>query len=136
MKKVIVNFFKNLKEYGKYLMKVDFKALFANTIILICMLIISAFAYIPVGIVEDLVRSLITVAVTLDGVAALLFTWVFKVLGALCSIYVFMWLFNYRYNYVENDVTDPFNGSIAKKEKAKAAEEDLDLPKVKEKEEK
>lgn len=136
MKKVIVNFFKNLKEYGKYLMKVDFKALFANTIILLCMVIIAAFAYVPVGILEDLVRSLLTMFVHFEGLFALIFAWVFRVIGALCSIYVFMWLFNYRYNYVENDVTDPFNGSIAKKDKAKVEEENLDLPKVKEKEEK
>ncbi len=135
MKKVIVNFFKNAKEYGKYLMKVDFKALFANTIILICILIIAAFAYVPVGMIEDLVRSFIVVFVPMTGVFALLFTWVFRVIGACCSIYLFMWLFNYRYNYVENDVTDPMNGSITKKE-IKKEKEELDLPKVKEKEEK
>ena len=36
---------------------------------------------------------------------------------------------------MENDVTDPMNGSIEKKEKVKEKDE-LDLPKVKEKEEK
>lgn len=135
MKKVITNFFKNAKEYGKYLMKVDFKALFANTVILICLLIIAAFAYIPVGILEDLIRSFIIVFTSMSGVFALLYTWLFRVIGACCSIYLFMWLFNYRYNYMENDVTDPMNGSIEKKEKVKEKDE-LDLPKVKEKEEK
>ncbi len=136
MKKVIVNFFKNLKPYGKYIMKVDFKSLFANTIILLCMMIIAAFAYVPVGIVEDLIRSIIVIAISFDGVFALIFAWIFRLIGALCSIYVFMWLFNYRFNYIENDVTDPFKGNVSKKEKANEAEEDLELPKVKEKEEK
>ena len=136
MKKVIVNFFKNIKDFGKYLMKVDFKALFANTIILLCMLIIAAFAYIPVGIIEDLIRSFIVVFAPFGGVFELLYSWIFKVIGALCSIYAFMWLFNFRYNYIENDVTDPFNGSIVKKAKENTDKEELDLPKVKEKEEK
>lgn len=132
---MINNFFKNVKEYAKYLMKVDFKALFANTVILLCIIVIAAFVYIPVGIVEDLIRSFLEVTFGMSGVIVAIYSWIFKVIGAACSILAFMWLFNYRFNYVENEVTDPFNGSVPKKEVKKEEKEEMDLPKVKEKEE-
>lgn len=134
MKKTITNFFKNIKEYAKYLMDIGFKELFANTVILLCMIIVAAFAYIPVGILEDVIRTLIQITVGLPEPVAVIYSWIFKVVGACCSIYVFMWLFNIRYNYVEKKVTDPFKGSINKTEKDVVEEEELDLPKVKEKE--
>ena len=143
MKKTIVDFFKNVKEYAKYLMKVDFKELFANTIILLCMLVIAAFAYIPVGILEDIIRTLIQITVSMSSTVNSVYAWIFKVFGACCSIYVFMWLFNKRYNYVNKDVTDPLKGNIVKNngfkdqnEKGNSEKEEFELPKVKEKEEK
>ena len=51
---MLEKFLKNAKEYIDYLMKVNFRDLFVNTVILLCIIVLSALICIPLGRFEDL----------------------------------------------------------------------------------
>ena len=101
MKDLLKEFLKNFKEYINYLMKVNFKDLFINTIIILCIVLLSALIYVPIGIVQDLVRSFVVIFVNMVGVPALLFDWFFRCIGAIAFVIVFMFLFNKRFEDLE-----------------------------------
>lgn len=146
MKNLLSNFVYNLKMYFKYIVKVGFKELFFDVLILILMVIISAFAYVPVGLVEELIRSLISSFVPLTGIAFSLFDWLFSLIKVICSLLLFIYLFNMRYDFKNGKVV-PIEGTYTlerkdsifvdedeKKEKAKekpVKETEMDLPKEK-----
>jgi hypothetical protein len=130
--------------YLKYIVKVGFKELFFDVLILVLMVVIAAFAYIPVGLVQDLVRSLIITFVPLTGIAFSLFDWLFALIKAVCALLLFMYLFNMRYDF-KNDKVVPIEGSYTlerkdsifapdedTKKEVPVEEKDLDLPKEKE----
>ena len=139
------DFIYNLKMYFKYITKVGFKELFIDVIILIALAIISSFVYIPVGLVSELVRNLLSVMITFKGTFAEIYIWVFNVLSALAAIALFIYLFNNRYDFKNGKVV-PVEGSYTLERKEKKVEEpkenkskevqekevDLDLPKEKE----
>lgn len=143
MKKNIVDFIFNLKMYFKYIVKVGFKELFIDVLILVAMAVIAAFAYIPVGLVNELLRNLLSAFITFNGVFAEIYIWVFNVISALAAIALFIYLFNNRYDFKHEKVV-PIEGSYTlerkkavqepKKEtdKKKEEKEELDLPKAKE----
>lgn len=145
MRKNFSDFIYNLKMYFKYITKVGFKELFIDVIILIALAIISSFVYIPVGLVSELVRNLLSVMITFKGTFAEIYIWVFNVLSALAAIALFIYLFNNRYDFKNGKVV-PVEGSYTLERKEKKVEEpkenkskevqekevDLDLPKEKE----
>ena len=131
MKNMLKTFIKTLKEYVNYLMKVDFKELFANTVILVCILILAAFVYIPVGIVQDLIRNLLTIFVNLNGIIGLIYTWTFSVIGAIVAILAFIYLFNKRYESIQKSDEDTKENNNKLNNKTSKDKEDLELPKVK-----
>lgn len=98
---MIKKFLKNLKQYYEYLMTVNFRDLFVNVGILICILILSGFAYVPVGIIQDIIRNLIVIFVPLVDTGALLYNWFFGIISAIASFFVFMWLFDLRFRDIE-----------------------------------
>ena len=130
VKELCKEFFKNLKEYVAYLMKVDFKELFVNTVILICILALATFVYLPVSLVDDLILSLLTIFIQFSATLAAIYHWIFKLISFVLSVLAFMYLFNMRFKDVkekglENKVEiKPKNGDAPKTE--------LDLPKKKE----
>ena len=131
MKNMLKTFIKTLKEYVNYLMKVDFKELFANTVILVCILILAAFVYIPVGIVQDLIRNLLTIFINLNGIIGLIYTWTFSVIGAIVAILAFIYLFNKRYESIQKSDEDTKENNNKLNNKTSKDKEDLELPKVK-----
>ena len=131
MKNMLKTFIKTLKEYVNYLMKVDFKELFANTVILVCILILAAFVYIPVGIVQDLIRNLLTIFINLNGIIGLIYTWTFSVIGAIVAILAFIYLFNKRYESIQKSDEDTKENNNKLNNKTSKDKEDLEIPKVK-----
>ena len=123
VKELCKEFFKNLKEYIAYLMKVDFKELFVNTVILICILALAT-------LVDDLILILLTIFIKFSATIAAIYHWIFKLISFVLSVLAFMYLFNMRFKDVkekglENKVEiKPKNGDAPKTE--------LDLPKKKE----
>ena len=128
MKEMLKKFWKKKKDYVNYLMKVDFKELFINTIILICLVILAAFVYIPIGLVQDLIRNLLSIFINMGGIFGLIYTWLFSLIGAIAAILAFIYLFNKRFDSIKNES----NKESSNKKESKEKEEDLDLPKVKE----
>ena len=146
MKELINNFIYNLKMYLKYIVKVGFKELFFDVLILVALAILSAFAYVPVGLLEDLVRTFFSSFIEFNGVGASIYVWVFNLISVCCSLLLFMYLFNNRYDFKNNKVV-PVEGThtLDRKDDIKVdskkddnrnkdsnKKEDLDLPKEKE----
>ena len=128
MKEMIKKFFKTLKDYINYLMKVDFKELFINTVILICIVILSAFVYIPVGMIKDLLHNLLSIFISFNNIFGLIFIWIFNLISAILAILAFMYLFTKRFESIKYN-----KDQTSKKENTKDKDkENLDLPKVKE----
>lgn len=100
MKKV-KEFFGNFKQYLDYLMTVNFKELFVNVLILFCIIVLSFFVYIPVGVVQELIRSFIVVYATFSDLALQLFNWLFLLISTILAIMLFGYLFNKRFSDIE-----------------------------------
>ena len=127
MKEMSKEFFKNLKEFVQYLMKVNFKELFVNTIILVCILVLSTFVYVPIELVDRLIFDFIKIFGTMPGIVAQIYHWIFHLISFICALFAFMYLFNLRFKDVkekglENKV------EIKNKSEEKVT---LDLPKKK-----
>ena len=145
MKNMLSNFMYNLKMYLKYIVKVGFKELFFDVLILVLMAVIASFVYVPVGLVQDLIRTLVISFVPLNGVGASIYIWIFLLLKVILSLLAFIYLFNMRYDF-KNDKVVPIEGTYTlerkdsifveekplKKEK-NTKEEEFDLPKEKDK---
>ena len=142
---MLSNFMYNLKMYLKYIVKVGFKELFFDVLILVLMAVIASFVYVPVGLVQDLIRTLVISFVPLNGVGASIYIWIFLLLKVILSLLAFIYLFNMRYDF-KNDKVVPIEGTYTlerkdsifveekplKKEK-NTKEEEFDLPKEKDK---
>ena len=130
VKELCKEFFKNLKEYVAYLMKVDFKELFVNTVILICILALATFVYLPVSLVDDLILSLLTIFIKFSATLAAIYHWIFKLISFVLSVLAFMYLFNMRFKDVKEKGLE--NKVEIKPKKDDAPKTELDLPKKKE----
>ncbi len=140
MKLLLKDFLYNLKMYFKFVAKLGFKDLFLNILLLFFLLILGAFAYIPVGLVSDLIRTFLSSFVSFNDIVGALYDWFFAVIAAVCSILLFAYLFNNRFDFKNNKVV-PVEGThhFERKEEPKPEEKekekdntDLDLPKEKE----
>ena len=132
---MIGKFFKNLKVYIDYLMKVNFKDLFINTVVLLCIFVLAALVFVPVGIVEDVIRSFLGVFTNFHGIPALIYDWSFKVVGYILCIWGFMFLFNKRFEDIESFKEQVGNSDSKKIDLVpkKDGIEKMDLPKPKSK---
>ena len=132
---MLKKFWKRFKDYFSYLMTVDFKELFINLVILVCIILLSSFVFVPVGLVESLIRDFIFLFITLDSFVLQLYNWLFDLIATLGSVYAFIILFNKRFEDIE-----AFKKQIkGKPQETKVQEEtkkddELELPKTKEKE--
>ncbi len=129
---MLKNFCKNFKKYFDYLMTVNFKELFINTVILFCIIVLAAFVFIPVGIVQDLVRNMITMITPFTGKGDEIFNFVFLFISTVGFFLAFIYLFNKRFNDL-----DAFKSQVKNEIKAKKInneskdDDDFDLPKAK-----
>lgn len=127
-------FGKNFKKYFDYLMTVNFKELFVNTVIIFCILVLSAFVFVPVGIIQDVVRSMITLVSPFTGKGDEIFNFIFLFISSVGFFLAFIYLFNKRFNDIE-----AFKNQVKVKVKKSAGsddkdDEELELPKSKGKE--
>jgi len=97
IRKLIKDFGKNLKDYVQYLMKVDFKELFVNTVILLCIVLLSTFVYMPISIIRDLISDLVKIFFTVPVIVTSIYTWVVSLISFILCLIAFMYLFNMRF---------------------------------------
>ena len=122
VKELCKEFIKNLKEYVSYLMKVDFKELFINTIILVCILALATFVY--------LILSLLTIFIKFSAIVAAIYHWIFKLISFVLAVLAFMYLFNMRFKDVKEKGLE--NKVEIKSKNDDGTKTELDLPKKKE----
>ncbi len=129
MKEMIKKFGINFKKYFDYLMSVNFGDLFVNVLILICILLLSTFVFVPVGLVEGLLRDFIQLFVTLPAVFLNIYAWLFTLISTLFAVLSFIYLFNKRFEDIE-----AFKKQLKEKpvtKETKKVEEELELLKTK-----
>lgn len=152
MKGVYSNFAYNVKMYAKYISKVGFRELLVDVILLLLLIVLASLVYIPVGMVQELIRSMINSFMPFSPTIAAFYNAVFIGIGGFCALTFFFYLFNGRYDF-KNEKVVPIAGVITfkreddlnndssiekendKKEddtKKKDESEEFDLPKVKE----
>ena len=128
IKNLFKEFFKCLREYVQYLMKVNFKDLFINTVILVCILVLSSFVYLPVSLVDDLIYSFITIFVELPIIVSSIYHWIFSLISLFLAVLAFMYLFNLRFKDVKEKSKNEKTVVVQNKEKKV---ETIELPKAK-----
>ena len=125
------DFFKNLKNYLSYIMKVGFGELFIQFLTLVIILLISLFVYIPLGLIQDLVVTFFsTIGLTLGETGYLVLNLIFKSVELVIAICCFVYLFNKRYEDFKkseeekkNDIKDLDNKEDNEKQDTKKSEE-------------
>ena len=94
MKKTLYDFSSNIRKYVSYIMKVGFGELLINVGFLLLMIFISLIVYLPIGLLQDLIRSLFTIFGQLPTKVMLLYDWIFALVSAVIACFCFMYLFN------------------------------------------
>ena len=120
-------FGKNLKEYLKYIAGLKLGELLINFVVLVILIVIASFVYIPVGVVFDLLRSFFTIFFAEHVIISSIYTWCIGLVSAILAFAVFVYLFNNRCESMKN------NGEVDKsgKKVKVSSEEELELPKQK-----
>lgn len=133
MKEMLNKFKTNFKKYFDYLMTVNFGELFINVLILLCILLLSTFVFIPVGLIESLIRDFIILFVTLPTIVLSIYSWIFNLISTVLTFLAFIYLFNKRFDDIEAFKKQLKEKPQVKEENdAKTSEEELELPKTKE----
>lgn len=132
VKKMFKDFIKNVVSYAKYLMKIDFRELFINVLILFCILALSSFIYVPISVVKDLLFSFISIFGVMPDIAMGIFLFSFNLISAVSAILIFIRLFNLRFDDIEA-LRKQINDKPEKKESNTTESEELELPKAKKK---
>lgn len=130
MKKLFVDFKGNLKKYVDYIMSVNFGELFINVLILICILVLSTFLFVPIGMVETIIRDFINLFGGLPNVFYSIYSWIFNIISSVLSILAFMYMFNKRFDDIEA-FKKQMKEKPTDKENKKEDNEELELPKAK-----
>ena len=130
MKKLFVNFKGNVKKYVDYIMSVDFGELFINVLILLCILLLSTFLFVPVGMVETIIRDFINLFGGLPNIVYSIYSWIFNIISVVLSALAFMYMFNKRFDDIEA-FKKQMKEKPESKETKKDDKEELELPKAK-----
>ena len=126
-------FISNVKNYVNYLMTVNFGELFINVLILLCILVLSTFVFVPVGLVQSLIRDFILLFGSMSNLFLSIFDWVFTLISTVLAATAFIYMFNKRFDDLDL-LKKQINNKQVKEEEPKKDEEILELPKEKEKE--
>lgn len=132
MGNLVKSFFKNLKDYLSYIMKVGFGELFVQFLTLVIILLLSCFIYVPIGLIEDIIISAMNFLgqVVSENTYQVL-DLVFKIISFICAMFAFMYLFNKRYNDVQKLKNNLKNKDTSENDNAKRVVEEIELPKEK-----
>ena len=126
-------FISNVKNYVNYLMTVNFGELFINVLILLCILVLSTFMFVPVGLVQSLIRDFILLFGSMNNLFLSIFDWIFTLISTFLAVLAFVYMFNKRFDDLDL-LKKQINNKQVKEEAPKKDEEILELPKEKEKE--
>lgn len=121
----------NVKKYVDYLMTVNFTDLFINVLILICILVLSSFVFMPVGLLQTLIRDFIMLFVELNGLFLSIFDWIFTLISTILSVIAFVYLFNKRFEDLDFFKKQLKEKPQTKVDKESENEDELVLPKTK-----
>ncbi len=122
IKKMMKDFGGNVKKYIDYIMKLGFGDLFIQFLILVIILVLACFVYVPVGLVQDLLWSIVNIMGNIPVIVFSIYNIVFSLLSFVLAALAFMYLFNKRYSDVEKEI---------KEQKDKKEGKSIELPKMK-----
>ena len=122
IKKLMKNFGSNVKKYVDYIMKLGFGELFIQFLILVIILVLACFVYVPVGLVQDLIWNIVNIAGNMSVIVFNVYNVIFGVISFILAALAFMYLFNKRYDDVQKEI---------KEQKNKKEVGNIDLPKMK-----
>ena len=83
MSNMIKKFAGNFKKYFDYIMTVNFGDLFINVLILLCIVLLSTFVFVPIGLIESLIRDFLLLFIDLPGMLLSIYSWVFTLISTL-----------------------------------------------------
>ena len=119
----------NVKKYVDYLMTVNFVDLFINVVVLVCILLLSLFMFVPVGMVSSLLGDFITFFIEGNVIISKVIQWISSLISTVLALFAFVYMFNKRFEDLEKFKEQVENKSQKKEEIN--AEDELDLPKAK-----
>ena len=122
IRKMMKDFGGNVKKYIDYIMKLGFGDLFIQFLILVIILVLACFVYVPVGLVQDLIWSIVNIMGNIPVIVFSIYNIVFSLLSFVLAALAFMYLFNKRYSDVEKEI---------KEQKDKKEGKSIELPKMK-----
>lgn len=136
MKEYLKKFFKNVKSYIDYIMKLGFKDLFVNFVVIIILVILASLVYLPIGLIDDLLFQVISIVMNSSVIFVKIYDLIFSILSAIFAIFAFIYMFNIRYDDIEkirNNKNDVSRLKLEKDDKAKqnVVLEEIELPKKK-----
>lgn len=136
MKEYLKKFFKNVKSYIDYIMKLGFKDLFVNFVEIIVLVILASLIYLPIGLIDDLLFQVISIVINSSVIFVKIYDLIFSILSAILAIFAFIYMFNIRYEDIEkirNNKNDVSRLKLEKDDKAKqnVVLEEIELPKKK-----
>lgn len=125
-------FVSNVKNYVNYLMTVNFGDLFINVLILLCILVLSTFIFVPVGLVQILIRDFILLFGSMNNLFLSIYDWIFTLISTILSVMAYIYMFNKRFDDLDL-LKKQLDNKHVKEVEPKKDEEIIELPKEKEK---
>lgn len=119
----------NVKKYVDYLMTVNFVDLFINVVVLVCILLLSLFMFVPIGMVASLLGDFITFFIEGNVIISKVIQWISSLISTVLALFAFVYMFNKRFEDLEK-FKEQVENKPQNKEKINA-EDELDLPKAK-----
>jgi predicted tellurium resistance membrane protein TerC len=112
-------------------MTINFGELFINVLILLCILVLSTFVFVPVGLVQSLIRDFILLFGSMSNLFLSIFDWVFTLISTVLAATAFIYMFNKRFDDLDL-LKKQINNKQVKEVEPKKEEEKIELPKEKE----
>jgi len=131
---MIKKFIENVKKYCDYLMTVNFGDLFINVLVLICILLLSTFMFVPVGLISTLIRDFIMLFGSISDLFLSIYDWIFTLISTVLTFIAFMYMFNKRFEDIEGfkkQIKEEPPINLDTKDNKESKENDMELPKEK-----
>lgn len=131
---MIKKFVENVKKYCDYLMTVNFGDLFINVLVLICILLLSTFMFVPVGLISTLIRDFIMLFGSISDLFLSIYDWIFTLISTVLTFIAFMYMFNKRFEDIEGfkkQIKEEPPINLDTKDNKESKENDMELPKEK-----
>ena len=131
MFKVLSDFGHNFKDYINHIMKVSFGELVFHFFELLIIILLSLFTYVPMYLIQDLGLNILHLgSSSLSDTVLNVYNLVFSIIEILIALFVFIYLFNKRYEDLKNENKQEDKKKNDDKSKNKKTD-NVDLPKMK-----